>query len=192
VTEKPENRRPARERLLAAAGELFYAEGVHTVGIDRVIERADVAKASLYSSFGSKDELIRGYLMQWHERIQQELTAKIARFDDPRSKLLGMFDHLVDTCRDPTFRGCPFLNANAESQPGGAAEEVADISRGWRWSLVLGLVKEIGVADPEGLARQLILLEDGAMVAARLDRDPASAEAARTAAKTLLDSAARA
>ena len=56
----------ARERLLAAASELFYDEGVHTVGIDRVIERAGVAKASLYNTFGSKDELVRAYLEQKH------------------------------------------------------------------------------------------------------------------------------
>ena len=60
---RPRSRRPSpRERLLKAADELFYAEGINSVGIDRVIERADVARASLYSTFGSKDELIRGYL----------------------------------------------------------------------------------------------------------------------------------
>src|SRR2546429_177462 len=59
------SRRPSpRERLLKAADELFYAEGINSVGIDRVIERADVARASLYSTFGSKDELIRAYLEQ--------------------------------------------------------------------------------------------------------------------------------
>ena len=58
----------ARERLLAAASELFYAEGVHTVGIDRVIERAGVAKASLYNTFGSKEELVRAYLESRHAR----------------------------------------------------------------------------------------------------------------------------
>ena len=57
----------ARERLLAAADELFYEEGVHTVGIDRVIERAGVAKASLYNTFGSKDELVRAYLTSRHD-----------------------------------------------------------------------------------------------------------------------------
>ena len=62
-----QDRRPARERLLAAADELFYGEGFNLVGIDRVIERAGVAKASLYDYFGSKEELIRSYLQQRHE-----------------------------------------------------------------------------------------------------------------------------
>ena len=64
------DRRSARERLLAAADELFYEEGVHTVGVDRVIERAGVAKATLYSAFGSKDELIRAYLAARHAARQ--------------------------------------------------------------------------------------------------------------------------
>src|SRR3982751_5978814 len=81
----------ARERLLTAADELFYAEGIHTVGIDRVIERAGVAKASLYSTFGSKDELVRAYLEGRHELRRTRLLAGLERFDDPRDRLLGVF-----------------------------------------------------------------------------------------------------
>jgi len=68
----------ARERLLAAANELFYEEGIHTVGIERVLERAGVAKASLYSTFGSKDELVRAYLRSRAERRQQRVSERIA------------------------------------------------------------------------------------------------------------------
>ncbi len=191
MPETLETRASARDRLLAAADELFYAEGIHTVGIDRVIERAGVAKASLYSTFGSKDELVRAYLMRRHERRQARIIASIAKYDDPRSKVLGIFDYLGDLYRDPRFRGCPFVNANAEGQPGGPAEEVANLSRAWVRSLVRGLVDEVGVADPEGLTQQLILLYDGATVAARLDRNPAAAEAARSVAEALLDAASR-
>jgi AcrR family transcriptional regulator len=184
-----ETRASARERLLAAADELFYAEGIHTVGIDRVIERAGVAKASLYSAFGSKDELVRAYLMRRHERRQARILASIARYDEPREKLLGIFDYLGDSYRDPRFRGCPFVNANAEAQPGGPAEDVANLSRAWTRTLVRGLVEELGIADSEGLAAQLILLYDGATVAARLDHNPAAAETARAVAEALLDTA---
>ena len=68
------DRTSARERLLAAANELFYAEGIRTVGIDRIIEHAGVAKASLYNTFGSKDELIRAYLGQRHARTAERIT----------------------------------------------------------------------------------------------------------------------
>ena len=79
------SRRPSpRERLLKAADELFYAEGINSVGIDRVIERADVARASLYSTFGSKDELIRAYLEQRMEISKARLRAAAEAHDDPR------------------------------------------------------------------------------------------------------------
>src|SRR5215510_9016115 len=178
---KPEG--SARERLLAAATELFYAEGVHTVGIDRVIERAGVAKASLYSAFGSKEELVRAYLMGRHQLRVRRITEFIDRYDGPRAKLLGIFDYLGDFHQRATFRGCPFVNASAEAPPGGAVQEVSDLTRDWVRSLVRGLVDELGVADPESLTDQLLLLFDGCTVAARLDRNLAAARTARTAAE---------
>src|SRR5277367_544007 len=86
-------KRSPRERLLEAATELFYAEGVQSVGIDRVIERAGVAKASLYSTFGSKEELVRAYLDHRHEVILGRLRAAIdAAGDDPVERILAVFD----------------------------------------------------------------------------------------------------
>jgi len=76
-------RRSVRERLLAAADELFYNEGVHTVGIDRVIEHAGVSKASLYALFGSKDELIRAYLDRRHEARRRRIEQAVARLQHP-------------------------------------------------------------------------------------------------------------
>src|ERR1700753_3267065 len=95
-----------RERLLAAANELFYEEGVHTVGIDRVIERAGVAKASLYSTFGSKEELVRAYLQQRAEVRQQRLSTRIAQSEDARMRILSIFDLLGELTADPKYRGC--------------------------------------------------------------------------------------
>src|SRR6476646_6002058 len=82
----------ARERLLAAANELFYNEGMHTVGIDRVIEHAGVAKASLYNTFGSKDELVRAYLETRHASVTRRITHAVARYDTPRERLLAVFE----------------------------------------------------------------------------------------------------
>src|SRR3982750_2332359 len=107
-------RQSARERLLAAAGELFYEEGLNSVGIDRVIERAGVAKASLYDCFGSKEELIRAYLQERHEARRTRLTAMLARYTTPRERLLGVFDSLAELFAQPRFRGCAFVRASAE------------------------------------------------------------------------------
>ena len=179
----------ARDRLLGAANELFYAEGVHTVGIDRVIEHAGVAKATLYSAFGSKDELIRAYLQARHAARRERITRKLARYDTPRDRLLGIFDVLGESIAESGFRGCPFVNASAESRPGGAVEEVSDESRAWMRSLLADLAQAAGAADPERLARQLGMLYDGATVSARMDRDPGAAAAARAIAVTLVDAA---
>jgi len=183
---------PARERLLTAAEELFYAGGVHTVGIDRVIERAGVAKATLYNCFGSKDELVRAYLIRhnlaWRERLTQELPA---RYADPRERLLGVYDLLGESFRRPGFHGCAFANASAEAPPGGPIEDVADESRAWVVATFTDLARAAGAADPPSLARQLAMLYHAATQSARMDRDPAAAAAARAAAATLLDAATR-
>jgi AcrR family transcriptional regulator len=181
--------RPARERLLAAADELFYEEGVHTVGIDRVIERAGVAKATLYSTFGSKDELIRAYLAGRHERRRARILAELERYDSPRDRLLGVFDVLGETFTQPGFHGCAFVNASAEALPGSPIIEVTDEYRAWVRALFVDLARAAEVGDPEGLARQLHLLYDGAGVSARMDRDPSAAAAARVVAAGLVDSA---
>ena len=183
------DRRPARERLLAAADELFYEEGVRTVGIDRVIERAGVAKATLYTAFGSKDELIRAYLQARHAARQERITRRLARYDTPRERLLGVFDVLGETIGEPGFHGCAFVNASAEARPGSAIEQVSDESRAWVRSLFAELGREAGAADPELLARRLALVYDGAVVSARMDRDPSAAAEARAIASALIGAA---
>ncbi|HEV7358918.1 MAG TPA: helix-turn-helix domain-containing protein, partial [Steroidobacteraceae bacterium] len=88
-------RASARERLLASADELFYEHGINRVGIDRIIEHAGVAKASLYDCFGSKEELIRAYLKRRGDKRQALLSERIAQQKTPRDKILSMFDALA-------------------------------------------------------------------------------------------------
>jgi AcrR family transcriptional regulator len=178
----------ARERLLAAANELFYAEGVHTVGIDRIIEQAGVAKASLYNTFGSKDELVHAYLDSRHADTAGRITHALGRYGTPRDRLLGVFDAQGELFAEPGFRGCAFVSASSES-PNDVVEKAAADYRGWVRGLFTGLAREADVPDPEGLARQLQLLYDGAGLSARMDHDPSAAMAARTAAAVLLDAA---
>src|ERR1700674_1490690 len=95
----------ARARLLAAADELFYENGVNLVGIERVIERAGVAKASLYDCFGSKEALIRAYLESRKEARQARFREGLAKYTTPRERLLGVFDILGQIIAEPSFRG---------------------------------------------------------------------------------------
>jgi AcrR family transcriptional regulator len=179
----------ARERLLASANELFYEDGVHTVGIDRVIEHAGVAKGSLYNTFGSKDELIRAYLESRHASMEQRFGRALERYDSPRDRLLGVFDVQAELFSEPGYRGCAFARASAESHPGDLVEQATADYRAWVRSLFTRLAAEAGVPDAPGLAAQLHMLYDGSGLAARMDHDPSAAAVAGVAAAALLDAA---
>ena len=189
---KPEapQRLTARDRLLAAADELFYAEGVHVVGVDRLVKRAGVTKASLYNTFGSKDELVHAYLENHFLRRQKRIAQILASHTSPRERLLAVFAEVEGLLAGSAFRGCRFISAAAESQPDEAGAVVAETYRAWLWSLFTDLAKAVGVSDPKQVGRQLFLLYDGAAVAARMDEDRgAAAKAVRAAVIALLDAA---
>jgi AcrR family transcriptional regulator len=179
----------ARERLLQAANELFYAEGVQSVGIDRIIEQAGVAKASLYNTFGSKEELVKAYLENRHAGTTARLHAAIEQESEPRARLLAVFDAQAEFFSQPGFRGCAFSSATAEAPRGGLIEQAADDYRADIRGLFAQLATDAGAGDPDTLARQLHILYDGAGMSARMDRDPSIAIAARAAAQSLIDSA---
>jgi AcrR family transcriptional regulator len=179
-----------RERLLDAATELFYAEGVQSVGIDRVIERAGVAKASLYSTFGSKEELVRAYLEHRHEVIMGRLRAAIdAAGDDPVERILAVFDSQAQLYRRPTFNGCAFAMASAEAPAGGRIELATESYRADVRGLFAELAAQAGAPDPELLASQLQMIYDGASLSVRMDHDPGVAVAQRAAAEALVQAA---
>jgi AcrR family transcriptional regulator len=180
----------ARDRLLGAADELFYAEGVHVVGIDRIVERAGVAKASLYSIFGSKDELVRAYLDQHFRRRQKRIAQILAAHNTPRERLLGVFTEVEELLAGSKFRGCKFISAAAEARPGDASEVVAEEYRAWLRSLFAELAEAAGASNAKEVGRQLALLYDGAAVAARMDEDRlGAAKAVRSAVVAVLDAA---
>jgi AcrR family transcriptional regulator len=177
----------ARERLLLAADRLFYEEGIHSVGIDRVIEQAGVAKASLYKNFGSKDELVRAYLDRRHAARQRRINDKLAGLTDPGERILAVFDVLADISSQPGFRGCAFVNASAEAPAGSSVAEASANSRAWVRSLFVELALAAKVTDPDELAARLVLLYDGATVGGQMDHDATAAVRARAVAKVLVD-----
>src|SRR5882672_7606631 len=102
---------------------------------DRIIERAGVAKASLYSSFGSKEALVRAYLSARHDARQKRLMQKLEHYHTPRERLLGVFDALRDLVVESEFRGCAFMRASAEVSPDLDVRDVCEGSRAWLRSL---------------------------------------------------------
>jgi AcrR family transcriptional regulator len=179
-----------RERLLSAARRLFYDEGVHVVGIDRIISEAGVARASLYQHYGSKDGLVRAYLEDHFESRKAYMAAVMARYKSPRRQLMGLFEDIDAVLAIPTFRGCGFINASAESGADECVGPLTERYRSWLRDLFTDLSRKAKARNAASLGRQLALLYDGAAVAARLDSDRSNAaKAARNAAVALIDAA---
>jgi AcrR family transcriptional regulator len=178
-----------RERLLQAASELFYAEGVQSVGIDRVIERAGVAKASLYNTFGSKEQLVCAYLDMRHTQMLGRLRAAVDAVEDPVERILAVFDAQARLFGRPDFRGCAFTAAAAEAPAGGRVDEAAESYRRDVRALFTELAADAGAPDPVLLASQLQLIYDGGGLAAKMDRNVAIAAPARAAASALIAAA---
>jgi len=181
---KTESPTPA-ERILAAAGKLFYTRGIRAIGVDRVAAEAGVSKRTLYSHYPSKDALITAYLMARFKHV--------APSDAPvREQLLRAFDRLERFLADGSFRGCPFVNAVVEiGDPKHQAAAIAVQFKEQRRLWFRGLLDRLGVKDPDRLATQLQLLNEGALATAVVRGDPAVASVARAAAEVLLDSAER-
>ena len=188
VTRPERRRRTAKERLLEAADDLFYNEGIHAVGIDRVIARAGVAKGSLYYSFAGKDDLVREYLVGRHGKWAERINGAIEACADPRERILAVFDALGVLVAEPDYRGCAFVNAMAEAAPDSVEAQAATVFRAWVRGLFLGLVTDAGVAEPKRLAESLVVLYDGAVATAQMDNAPEAALTARRTAELVLDS----
>ncbi|WP_216919106.1 TetR/AcrR family transcriptional regulator [Synechococcus sp. CCAP 1479/9] len=180
-----------RDALLDTAEGLFARHGYRAVGIDTVLAAAGVAKMTLYKHFRSKEELIAAVLERRGNAIAAGLAQRIATApEDPGTRLLAVFDWLEQAVRSPQFHGCLFIKAAseypaAEDLPRQAAEAFKQACR----DRLEGLCRDLAVADPEGLARQLQLLFEGALVVAFLQRTPLAAADARRAAEALLASA---
>jgi AcrR family transcriptional regulator len=162
----------ARRRVLETASALFYAEGVHAVGIDRIIAEAGVAKATFYHHFPAKDELVRAYLDAEYQRQRTALEAVRQDVSDPRDALVGIFELLASNAVDPQFRGCPFTNAAAEyPDPTHPVRRTIAEYRRWNRGLFRDLLADAGHAEPDGTATMLMMLRDGIVVGGDLD-DP--------------------
>lgn len=180
----------ARERLIQAADRLFYREGIHATGIDRLVEAADVAKMTLYNNYSSKDELVAAWLTWRHENWEQRLAGRLDRAESAADRILAVFDAYLDSATEPGHRGCVFLNAAAEIP---AAEHparavVLSHKQGVREFLV-EQARECGVDKPEELGEQLFVVLEGGVVSAGVRGDLEPIKAARSVAETLLNAA---
>ncbi|MFC3996798.1 TetR/AcrR family transcriptional regulator [Nocardiopsis sediminis] len=178
----------SRDRLLEAAAELTYREGV-VIGVEALCKAAGVSKRSMYQLFGSKDELVAASLKRRESAVAARLRPAADDPRPPRGRILHVFERLEEDAAAPDYRGCPFLAAQVELKD--ADHPASRVSREIKQNLTAYFRTEAdrgGAADPGLLARQLVLVFDGASARAGVGADSLSGLAVATAA-TLLDAA---
>ncbi len=159
-----EEAEPPRERILAAARELFYRHGIRAVGVDAIAEAASTNKMTLYRHFASKDLLVAECLRRWAAETDAawDETAR-AHEGDPRGQLLAWLRYMAEFKLEMAERGCAFNNAVAElPEKDHPARRVVEEHKRQSRERFIALCREAGLADPELLADQIFLLCEGA------------------------------
>jgi AcrR family transcriptional regulator len=177
--------RGARQRILDAAAELFYREGINATGVERLAAESSVSKRTLYQHFPSKTAVVEEYLRNIGDRVANPVDNSE---QTPRERLLAVFQ--TPTVRGGPLRGCPFHNAAVEAA--GAMPGVQEIVRASKRSFINGLAelaKQAGAADPQLLGNELGVLYEGAAALATSLDDSSPWAQARAAAETLIDQA---
>ena len=171
------------ERILAAADQLFYEQGIRAVGVDTIAAQAGVSKRTLYNYYPTKDDLIAAYLTGRFRHI--------APSDAPaREQILSYFEHIERMVADGSFRGCPYVNAVTEiGDRKHAAIALAVQFKEQRRQWYRALLDRMQVKDADTLATQLQVLVEGVLATALVRGDTGAARAARAAAEVLLDAA---
>jgi AcrR family transcriptional regulator len=181
---------PGARRILEVASGLFYEQGIHAVGVDTIAAKSGVTKRTLYDRFGSKDGLVTTYLQVRDRRWRSMVTARLEETgSDPLARVLAPFDVLPDWLTECT-RGCSFINAFAElpdaDHPG---RQVIVTEKAWLLQQFRATLADAGIEQPDQLATQLLSLHEGAIVAFSIAGAAHAADAARAAARTLVEHA---
>ncbi|SDF79165.1 transcriptional regulator, TetR family [Lentzea fradiae] len=180
---------PGARRVLTAAAGLFYERGIHAVGVDLIAAEAGVTKKTLYDRFGSKDQIVVEYLADRDERWRAFVAEFLAAApDDPRARVLAVFDATTAWGRAHSTRGCAMVNAHAEiSDPSHPAYPVIVEQKRWMLDLFTELAAKIAGDRGGHLGRTLLLLHEGALVGHGLGVFPDALAHAREQARVLLE-----
>lgn len=167
----------SRERILEAADQLFYEHGL-SVGVDRLIEAANVTRVTFYRYFPAKDDLIDAYLRHRGDRLRERIsTVRNALPYAPASVLDAIAQTLVEDSRSAGYRGCEFVNAAAVYPSADHSVQILGVDqRAWLVDVAAEALTELGAPDPERLARKLIMLRSGGTVVLGLDKDDDAGE----------------
>ncbi len=165
-----QSRTEVRDKILAAAADLFYKQGVRAVGVDLVVEKAGVAKTSLYRHFGTKDDLVVAFLQRMdHDFWQTWDTVTAQHVDDARAELTAQLDWIGERAGQPEYRGCPQLNIAAEfPEVDHPARKLATAHKRELRRRLKVIAERLHCAAPDALAGQLAVLINGAFVSTPL------------------------
>ena len=179
----------ARERILGTAYELFSRRGVRAVGIDEVIERAGVAKATLYRHFHSKDELVLAFLDLREQRWTRDLVeaGALSRGSDPEERLLAIFDVFDEWFRRDDFEASVFINVLFEMGPEHPAGSASILHLERIREVVRGFAEEAGLRDSAAFARSWHILMQGS-IASAAEGDAEAARRGKEMARLLIES----
>lgn len=193
MTEKNNSRgstrrkRPAAEKVLRSASDLFYRNGIAATGVDTVVEHAGVSKRTLYNNFGGKDELVAAYLRDRNETWRASLAETTDRYEDPKERLLATFEAYGEWLVGDNYRGCAFINAASEiADPDHPARAVALSHKKGVQEHLANLATQAGLQEPETLAEELLLLLEGATVTASMRKSHEPLDTAQAAARSLV------
>jgi AcrR family transcriptional regulator len=181
--------RSARERLLDAATTLFYGEGIHSVGVDRIIEVAGVTRATMYKQFAGKEGLVLAYLHVEDAQLRALFAQATSITSEPGRLLDLTIAGIAADIRDRHTRGCPFINAAAEYPQEGPVRALIGEHREWFRTTLEQLAREAGLVEPAEVAASLVLLRDAALVGGYLDGQDRVAPAFERTARGVLAAA---
>ena len=177
-----------RDQLVQRALTVFYREGFHAVGMDKIAKETGVSKTAIYKHFRTKDDLILATLRLRDEQFRNWIIRRIEEMaEDPAEKMIASFDALKEWFLEPTFLGCMFIKASSEYQERGTsihaicAEHKRILER-----YFIDLARQAGAKNPEQLGAQIVLLQEGAIVIADLLDGDKAAEDGKAAAAALL------
>ncbi|MGN5236702.1 TetR/AcrR family transcriptional regulator [Rhodococcus sp. SJ-3] len=180
-------KRPPAERLLDTASTLFAEFGIRAVGVDRILAESGVARASLYSSYGSKDGLVHAYLDRLDHRDRARWSEAVSEIDDPVRRILTFFDLASASAPGKNFRGCQYANAATEF-PEERIEPVL-AHRAWLLDTVVELLDRSGAADSDLTAERVRLIYDGALAGSKFEHSIEPIRRGRDLAEALIEAA---